>query len=85
MTLSEQHRARWSITRQKGKTRFILLNGALGWGLTTAALYSLLMWLVLDTNLKVLLPIALILFPIGGLLWGWCVWSFSERAFHRRD
>ena len=85
MTLNEQQLARWSITRQKDKTSFILMNGALGWGLTTAVLYSLLMWLVTDANLKFLLPFALILFPVGGLLWGWCVWTFSERAFHKRD
>ena len=85
MKLDEAQLARWAVTREKGKARFILLHGMLGWGLTTAVLYSLLMWLVMDASLKVLLPIALILFPIGGLLWGWCVWSFSERAFHKRD
>ena len=85
MTLKEEQLARWAITRQKGKARFILVSGALGWGLTTGTLYSLLMWLVMDANLKFLLPISLILFPVGGLLWGWCVWSFSERAFHARD
>lgn len=83
MTRKEEQLAQWAITRQKGKTRFILLNGALGWGLTTAVLYSLLMRLVMGSNLKTMLPIALVLFPIGGLLWGWCVWSFNERKLQK--
>lgn len=83
MTRKEEQRAQWAITRQKGKARFILLRGVLGWGLTTAILYSLVLWLVLDTDIKMLLPISLVIFPMGGLLWGWSMWHFHERLFKK--
>ncbi len=29
---------KWAKTREKGKQRFVLVNGVLGWGVTTAIL-----------------------------------------------
>lgn len=85
MKNKEEQRAQWAITRQKGKARFILFRGVLGWGVTTAVLYSLMMWFVLDSNIKMLLPISLIVFPTGGLLWGWSLWHFHERLFRKQN
>lgn len=84
MTPKQARLAQWAITRQKGKRNFILLHGVLGWGLVTALLYSLMMWWLMDASLKQLLPLTLVLFPLGGVFWGWAVWTASERAFDKR-
>ncbi|MDY6977129.1 MAG: hypothetical protein SVW51_13060 [Pseudomonadota bacterium] len=34
---------KWAKTREKGKQRFVLANGVLGWGLPTAILWVFLM------------------------------------------
>ncbi|TVP64074.1 MAG: hypothetical protein EA342_17180 [Leptolyngbya sp. LCM1.Bin17] len=84
MARSEKQRyLDWAKTRQKGKTRFIVVQGALGWGIPTAVLWWVLMRVMSNTNAN--LPIALILFPVGGLFWGWWVWHMSERWFKRME
>jgi hypothetical protein len=63
-----------------GRGRFVLLFGVLGWGIPTAILFALLQsyqnaW---DGFLFQLIP-ALVLFPIGGYVWGRVMWKFLER------
>lgn len=74
--------SKWAIIRQRGKLHFIFFTGVIRWGVTTAFLWTLMMW---ATNphfdVQVSLPIALILFPIGGLFWGLWVWSAMEKKF----
>lgn len=60
-----------------GRTRFILVRGVLGWGATTAVVWSLLMGLFMEGwSLWGTLPTALVLFPIGGYFWGAFMWRF---------
>lgn len=75
--------ARWTHVRRKGPLRFVLLRGVLGWGLTTALLYSLIMSAVTGANLRLLLPTSLVLFPVGGLVWGAAMWWFLERRYQQ--
>lgn len=75
--------ARWARIRRKGPLRFILLRGVLGWGLVAALVYSLVMWAVAGANLRVLLPLSMVIFPIGGVLWGAAMWWFLERRYQR--
>ncbi len=75
--------ARWTQVRRKGPLRFVLLRGVLGWGLTAALLYSLIMCAVTGANLRLLLPTALVLFPVGGLLWGAVMWWILERRYQQ--
>ena len=75
--------ARWARIRRKGPLRFILLRGVLGWGLVAALVYSLVMWAVAGANLRVLLPLSMVIFPIGGVLWGAVMWWFLERRYQR--
>jgi hypothetical protein len=82
----EKRLAKWSATRQKGKRRFIIVNGALGWGVVTAVLVSLGTWLVIPgIKLERTLLIALVTFPLAGLLWGWLVWNITEREFSHHE
>lgn len=74
---------RWAQVRRQGMVRFVLVRGVLGWGLTTALIYSLLMWGIAGANPRVLLPLSLLLFPLGGLLWGAAMWWLLERKYRR--
>lgn len=73
---------KWEAIRAKGKKRFIWVNGFIGWGLTTAILWSLLMHFMQPAQIHWIRPlIALVLFPVGGLLWAHFVWQASERKY----
>ena len=75
--------ARWQQIRAKGPLHFILLRGVLGWGVTTAILWCALMAVFTDKGRAQLLVVALIGFPIGGVVWGAAMWYIAERKFAR--
>jgi hypothetical protein len=71
---------KWVKLSKMGRSRFVLLYGILGWGIPTAILFTLLQsyqngW---DGFLFELIP-ALVIFPIGGYVWGRVMWKFLER------
>jgi hypothetical protein len=67
------------------KTHFIFFNGVIGWGIPSALIWSLLMWACsANFNVALGLPVALILFPLGGLAVGWIAWHRSQKAIHGR-
>lgn len=73
---------KWELTRKKGKTKFLWLNGFLGWGVMTAILWSVIMEVMQPSEAWWIRPvIAIILFPIGGLAWGHFVWESTEKKF----
>ncbi len=80
--MTEKQHARWAITRQRGRFRFILILGVLIWGIGTAVLFSIFMAAQRGFDHFVWdLGLALILFPIGGYFWGSWMWRFNERQF----
>tara|TARA_Y100001001_G_C7865389_1_gene259282 strand:+ start:80 stop:337 length:258 start_codon:yes stop_codon:yes gene_type:complete len=73
---------KWAITREKGKQRFVLVNGVLGWGVSTAILWVFLMeFLEPSENIWVRPITALIIFPIAGVAFGHLMWNKSEKAY----
>jgi hypothetical protein len=70
---------KWAKLREQGRSRFVWLYGVLGWGVSTAILFSL--WNGIrdgwDGFFFKLIP-ALVLFPLGGYLWGRFMWWFLE-------
>ncbi len=83
--MTERQAEKWAATRAKGRSRYILLFGVLGWGLTMVVLWTALMVADLGwSSLPVLLPVAAIAFPCGGYLWGATMWYFAERAYSKR-
>jgi hypothetical protein len=64
----------------KGRTHFILWRGVIGWGITTALGFSLIMgWgQPLESALPILL-ISLVIFPIVGFFWGSLMWRWIEK------
>ena len=75
---------KWAKTREKGKQRFVLVNGVLGWGVSTAILWALLMeFLDPLENIWVRPTIALIIFPIAGIAFGHLTWNKSEKTYEK--
>ncbi|PRO69001.1 hypothetical protein [Alteromonas gracilis] len=75
---------KWVKIREKGKQRFVIVNGVLGWGVTTAILWSVLMELIEPSeNIWVRPIIALIIFPIAGVVFGHLMWDKSEKAYEK--
>jgi len=85
ITSRQQRLAHWGETRQKGKRRFILVNGALAWGVSTALVWTMVMWLIApEFEPLPNLLLALVMFPMGGMVWGWIVWASTEKEYLRR-
>jgi hypothetical protein len=79
---TEKQAASWAETRKQGRDSFIKRRGVIGWGLPTGILFSLLMGFLQGWDrLPFLLPVALVMFPIGGIYWGRWVWDTAERAY----
>jgi len=73
---------KWEKTRQKGKEKYVLVNGVLGWGVTTAIIWSVLMEMFQPSeNIWVRPLIALIIFPLGGIAFGYLTWNASEKQY----
>ncbi len=72
--------------RARGRWHFILWRGVVGWGVSTAVLYSLLMaWLEADRTFFDYASFALVRFPIVGFFWGAFMWWWSERMWQRLE
>jgi hypothetical protein len=71
---------KWAAIRAKGAMRFVLLYGVAGWGLCTAVLFSAAMVVFNDAPMAVV-PVAFVIFPLGGIAWGAAMWWFGERAY----
>ena len=76
---------KWEKLREKGKWNYILKYGVMMWGVGTAVLFSLIISFVIEreTSFFLILPISLVLFPLGGIAWGAFMWSFIERSCAR--
>jgi hypothetical protein len=59
---------------------FILRHGVLEWGLTTGVVYAVVMHLTSgpDSNLALWLAVSLVVFPLGGILWGRLMLRFKK-------
>ena len=71
---------KWERTRARGEKRFVWVNGVLGWGLVTAALFSIVMVMFRDSSIA-MVPIAFLVFPVGGYFWGKIVWRIAEGQY----
>lgn len=57
------------------KWRFILVHGVIGWGLLCACLMSLWDYVSGET----ISPTTFVVFPLGGIGFGWFMWRGAER------
>lgn len=65
----------------KGKWHYIFVHGMLGWGVSTAILFSLLQAFLGEVAFLDVMVFSLIMFPIGGLFWGLYMWSYFVRLY----
>lgn len=67
----------------KGKWNYIIFHGVIGWGVTTAVLFSLLQSFTGEANFLEVLGPSLLLFPLGGVGWGAFMWSNFNKQFSK--
>jgi hypothetical protein len=81
--MSDAEATKWSEIRARGRRRFILIRGVLGWGVLTAILLSIVGHVFLQGPAPFLgrLAISLALFPVGGIYVGTHSWSAGERRY----
>jgi hypothetical protein len=65
--------------RALGRKQFVLRYGVLGWGLSTAVAFAAVEGYMhgFERFFGLLIP-SLILFPLGGILWGRLMWMYFE-------
>ncbi|MCC5806903.1 MAG: hypothetical protein JJU00_11305 [Opitutales bacterium] len=75
---------RWRATRKKGKTKFILLTGVLSWGFP---MFILMTFFIHRRQNDVLSPagilISAIIWLLAGALFGWVMWTVSEKSYQK--
>ena len=67
----------------KGKWHFVLWRGVVGWGIPTAILFKLIMLFLEGRPFTDGLVTALIMFPIGGILFGLSMWFVMIRTYNK--
>jgi hypothetical protein len=74
---------KWEVTRRKGKKHFVWRYGVLAFGVGTAIAWSIFTQIFDPADARIWLRplIALIVFPIGGYLWGVWFWSSCEKDY----
>ncbi len=86
MKMNRKQQERWERMRQLGRSRYIWRHGVLGWGVTVAIAWSLSMaWMDGWDQLPILLPLALVLFPIGGYFFGAFMWRVLDAMSGRSN
>ena len=67
----------------KGKWHYIILHGVIGWGISTAVLFSLLQSFTGEAAFIDVIGLSLILFPLGGVGWGVFMWSHFNKQINK--
>ena len=88
--LTPQQLKRWEKTRAMGMVPFIIVYGVLGWGLCTGILFAVMTEFSahgIDGILKFSAGFmnrllgAIVIFPLGGVLFGYVGWKLAERNY----
>lgn len=69
-------RARWEKVQQDGIWRFALKEGVFKWGFGTAVLWLVLLSVLTkgEIDYALMIPYALVAFPVGGFFFGVFMW-----------
>jgi hypothetical protein len=80
--MTEKQATRWKKTRQMGRGRYTLIYGVLIWGVATGVIWALAMSAIQGwERLPILLVLALVAFPIGGIFFGRLMWRIFEARY----
>ena len=84
MEMNPKQREWWSKTRRQGRKSYIWKHGVLYWGVPVGIVWALWMNRQQDPwQLAVMLPLALVVFPIGGYFFGAFMWKHFESAYEK--
>ena len=80
--LTKEQVKKWEKTLRMGRGKYSLIYGMLLWGIPTAILWALAMSAVQGWDrLSMLLMLALVAFPIGGIFFGRLMWKIFEARY----
>lgn len=82
-TLTPQQLTRIEANFKRGKVKYIILHGVVGWGLLSATLFVIFTYLTEGKSSPRDIILPFILFPISGIWWGLWAWRESKRAIDR--
>jgi uncharacterized membrane protein len=80
MQREERYRQKLAARIAQGRRDFVWRFGVLGWGVMTAFLFAL--WQGVSQgweNFWLYLVLSLVIFPLGGVIWGRVMWRVIER------
>jgi hypothetical protein len=63
----------------KGKWHYIIVNGVLGWGVSTAVLFSLIQSFTSEESFADAIGLSIMLFPLAGVGWGLFMWFYINK------
>jgi hypothetical protein len=75
---------RWEQIRKGGAMRFVLVWGVLYWGVVTGLLFSVMRALLGSASFLESLRWSIVIFPLGGVLFGASMWAHFESK-HQRE
>jgi len=82
--MKEKQINKWGKTRQMGKKKFVFYYGVLFWGLLTGLLFPVIGLILFNKSLSLERFIfSLIVFPLGGILFGLTMWHSSEKKYQK--
>jgi len=78
-TLTPRQIARIEAILKKGKARYVILNGIIGWGLFSAILFIIWTHFTKSQMTPSDIIIPFVVFPAGGICWGLSMWHYFKR------
>ena len=81
--MSQTQLDKLEATISRGKWRYIIVQGAIGWGISTAVLFSLFQSITDGAPFIEAIGLSLIIYPIGGIAWGGFMWSYLNKQYSK--
>lgn len=81
--MNEKQAARWAAVRQMGRGKYVAIRGMLAWGVTLAAVFTLVEYLTQGSISFNWLVIRLFVFAVLGFFVASFRWDSKERKYAR--
>ena len=87
-----QRNLKWEKTRQRGRKAFLYRHGVFGWGLWSGVLFLIINeWMSINSfkylnvaQIPFTTVLYIVLFMVGGYIWGIFMWNRMERLYGNR-
>ncbi|MCH8045739.1 MAG: hypothetical protein IID44_18665 [Planctomycetes bacterium] len=74
---------KWERFRSRGIWHFVAIHGVVFWGVPAAVMWSALFSaFTAKVSFWSALPVAMSVFPLGGIFFGFWAWWLGERAYN---